>query len=70
MSDNTEAIFFLPNLWSKNLALIEKNFPPQQIKLDNKHCDASESEATIGMYVGNEKHPKLFRQKKRFLACV
>ena len=38
----------------------------RKIKLDNKHCDVSELRATIEIYVGNQKHPKLSRRTHGF----
>ena len=35
------------------------------INLDNQHCDASESGGNIGMYVGYQKHPKLYITSSR-----
>ena len=34
----------------------EKN---HKIQLDNQHCDASASRSNFGIYIGNQKHPKL-----------
>ena len=69
--ETTEAIQLkkiLKNIcvWLQELVMIKKSIC-QEIKLDDKHCDASEHRANIGIYFGNQKHPKLLRRTHYFI---
>ena len=44
--------------WQK-IASYQKKITNKKILTDDQHCDASESRANFGIYIGSLKHPKL-----------
>ena len=55
----SKCIFFFLVLNVKKKKLVTKKSLLLKIKLEDQHRDASESRANFGIYVGNQKHPKL-----------